>query len=149
MNYDYNNNIASLNCCSGQKSTLEQMMQRSKRSVGAPGVPKKKAKKTNCQRYPMYVDFKEIGFGNWIEAPSGYDAFYCDGVCRFPLAGHLNASNHALLQTRLNAINSALVPHTCCVPTKLSSQSLLYKDDDGRLVLKNFQEMTVDECGCR
>ncbi|XP_015373191.1 PREDICTED: protein decapentaplegic-like [Diuraphis noxia] len=132
-----------------QKSTLEQMIRRTKRSVGPSTGPKKKAKKTNCQRYSMYVNFKEIGFSNWIEAPSGYDAFYCDGVCKFPLAGHLNASNHALLQTRLNAINSALVPHTCCVPTKLSSQSLLYKDDNGKLVLKNFHEMTVDECGCR
>lgn len=129
----------------------EQMLRRNKRSVDPSAVPQGNAERKNkiCQRYPMYVDFKEIGFDSWIEAPGGYNAFYCEGVCKFPLASHLNASNHAVAQARLNAMNSALVPLACCVPTKLSAQSLLYKDDDGRLVLKNFQGMAVDECGCR
>ncbi|XP_022180489.1 protein decapentaplegic-like [Myzus persicae] len=134
-----------------QKSTPEQMTRRRKRSVDPLTVPHSNAERKVkiCQRYPMYVDFKEIGFDSWIEAPGGYNAFYCEGVCKFPLASHLNASNHAVAQARLNAINSALVPLACCVPTKLSTQSLLYKDDDGRLVMKTFQGMTVDECGCR
>ncbi|KAL5236686.1 hypothetical protein ACI65C_004096 [Semiaphis heraclei] len=134
-----------------QKSTLERMMRRIKRSVDAPTVPQKKAKKKReiCQRYPMYVNFTEIGFSDWIQAPGGYDAFYCKGECKFPLANHLNASNHAVMQTLMNSYNSSKAPRACCVPTKLSTQTLLYKDDDGKLVVKNYQEMTVDECGCR
>lgn len=140
-----------LNRFSGQKSTLERMMRRIKRSADAPAVPQKKAKKKReiCQRYPMYVNFTEIGFSDWIQAPGGYDAFYCKGECKFPLANHLNASNHAVMQTLMNSYNSSKAPRACCVPTKLSTQTLLYKDDDGKLVVKNYQEMTVDECGCR
>jgi len=143
--------ILTSNCCAGQKSTLDRMIQRSKRSVDPPAVPQKKTKRKKeiCQRYPMYVNFTEIGFSDWIQAPGGYDAFYCKGECKFPLANHLNATNHAVMQTLLNSFNSSKVPRVCCVPTKMSTQTLLYKDDDGKLVVKNYQEMTVDECGCR
>ncbi|XP_022170419.1 protein decapentaplegic-like [Myzus persicae] len=134
-----------------QKSTLERLIQRSKRSADPPAAPQKKTKKKReiCQRYPMYVNFTEIGFSDWIQAPGGYDAFYCKGECKFPLANHLNATNHAVMQTLINSFNSSKVPRVCCVPTKMSTQTLLYKDDDGKLVVKNYQEMTVDECGCR
>ncbi|XP_022167435.1 protein decapentaplegic-like [Myzus persicae] len=133
-----------------EKSTLEGMMQRSKRSADEPGGPQKKTKKKKiCQRYSMYVDFKDVGFSDWIQAPPGYDAYYCHGECTFPLANHINASNHAVMQTLMNSYNPTVVPRACCVPTKLSSQTLLYVDDDGKLVVKNYPEMTVDECGCR
>ncbi|CAI6356673.1 unnamed protein product [Macrosiphum euphorbiae] len=131
------------------KSSMEQMMRRSKRSANAPARQRKKTKSTLCKRHSMYVDFKEIGFSDWIEAPPGYEAFYCHGECTFPLADHMNGSNHALIQTYINAYNVARVPRACCVPTKLSMQTLLYKDDDGTLVMKNYPDMTVDECGCR
>jgi len=134
---------------SGPKSSMEQMMRRIKRSANAPARQRKKAKSTLCKRHSMYVDFKEIGFSDWIEAPPGYEAFYCHGECTFPLASHMNGSNHAVMQMWINAFNIAKIPRTCCVPTKLSTQTLLYKDDDGILVMKNYPDMTVDECGCR
>ncbi|XP_025192833.1 protein decapentaplegic-like [Melanaphis sacchari] len=132
-----------------EKSSLEQMMQRSKRSVAQLGGSQKKTKKKICQRYSMYVDFKEVGFSDWIKAPPGYEAFYCHGKCSFPLASHINASNHAVMQTLMHTFNPSLVPLTCCVPTKQSSQTLLYLDTDGKLVVKNYPDMSVDECGCR
>lgn len=144
-----NSNMTSLNVCAGEKSTLERMMRRSKRSAVQPGGPHKKTKKKICQRYSMYVDFKEVGFNDWIRAPPGFDAFYCHGKCAFPLASHINASNHAVMQTLMNSYNPTLVPLSCCVPTKQSSQTLLYVDSDGKLVVKNYPDMSVDECGCR
>lgn len=36
---------------------------------------------------------------DWIIAPEGYAAFYCDGECSFPLNAHMNATNHAIVQT--------------------------------------------------
>ncbi|XP_008187346.1 protein decapentaplegic-like [Acyrthosiphon pisum] len=132
-----------------EKSSMEQMMRRIKRSANAPTRQRKRAKSALCKRHSMYVDFKEIGFGDWIEAPPGYEAFYCHGECTFPLADHMNGSIHAVIQMWINAFNIARVPRVCCVPTKLSTQTLLYKDDDGILVMKNYPDMTVDECGCR
>jgi bone morphogenetic protein 4 len=139
-----------LNGFAGDKSTMERMLRRSKRSGDQVAGPQKKAKKKKiCQRYSMYVDFKEIGFSDWIQAPPGYDAFYCHGECTFPLANHINASNHAVMQTLINSYNPATVSRACCVPTKLSTLTLLYTDDDGKIVLKNYPDMTVEECGCR
>lgn len=36
---------------------------------------------------------------DWIIAPEGYAASYCDGECSFPLNAHMNATNHAIVQT--------------------------------------------------
>lgn len=38
-------------------------------------------------------------FQDWIIAPEGYAANYCDGECSFPLNAHMNATNHAIVQT--------------------------------------------------
>lgn len=139
-----------LNRPTGEKSTLEQISRRSKRSTSEVVRQEKIAKRKKiCQRYSMYVDFKDIGFSDWIQAPPGYDAFYCHGECRFPLPDHINASNHAVMQAIINSHNPATVSRPCCVPTKLSTQTLLYVDDDGKLVVKNYPDMTVEECGCR
>lgn len=39
---------------------------------------------------------------DWIIAPEGYAANYCDGECSFPLNAHMNATNHAIVQTLVN-----------------------------------------------
>lgn len=129
-----------------KQSTGEEMAQ--KRSRRANG--KKRLKKPSpCKRHPMFVNFSEVGWGTWIVAPPGYDAYYCNGECNFPLAEHLNTTNHAIVQTLVNSINPSKVPKACCVPTQLNAMSMLYVDDDRKVVLKNYREMTVVGCGCR
>ncbi|KOB77391.1 Uncharacterized protein OBRU01_04321 [Operophtera brumata] len=102
-----------------------------------------------CQRRSLYVDFAEVGWSDWIVAPHGYDAYYCQGDCPFPLADHLNGTNHAIVQTLVNSVNPAAVPKACCVPTQLTSISMLYLDEHNKVVLKNYQDMMVLGCGCR
>lgn len=109
--------------------------------------PKTKAS-TRCRRHRLFVDFKEVGWNDWIVAPSGYHAFYCSGECRFPLADHMNSSSHAVVQTMLNSVNSG-VPKACCVPTDLSPIAMLYLDQHDTVVLKTYQDMVVEGCGCR
>ncbi|XP_060712140.1 bone morphogenetic protein 4-like [Hemiscyllium ocellatum] len=104
--------------------------------------------RNRCRRRPLYVDFKRVGWTEWIIAPRGYNAFYCQGECRFPLADHMNSSSHAIVQTLVNSVNTD-IPKACCVPTELSPVAMLYLDDDERVVLKNYQEMAVEGCGCR
>ncbi|XP_070509231.1 protein decapentaplegic [Chironomus tepperi] len=122
------------------------------RSRRAPGGRKNHRRKNNhdiCQRRPLYVDFSDVGWNDWIVAPPGYEAFYCHGECNFPIADHLNTTNHAIVQTLVHSINHSLAPKACCVPTQLSSISMLYLDDQNKVVLKNYQDMTVVGCGCR
>ncbi|XP_045929843.1 bone morphogenetic protein 16 [Micropterus dolomieu] len=108
----------------------------------------KRLSRNRCRRHPLYVDFNDVGWHKWIIAPSGYDAFFCLGECRFPLADHMNSSSHAMVQTLVNSVNGA-VPRACCVPTSLSPIALLYLDPQDRVVLKNYQDMVVEGCGCR
>lgn len=109
----------------------------------------KKKPRGICQRHALWVDFEDVGWNDWIVAPRGYDAYYCKGECRIPMADHMNATNHAVVQTLVNSINSKLAPRACCVPTSLTSISLLYLDDQNKVVLKKYQEMAVTGCGCR
>lgn len=109
----------------------------------------KKRLKANCRRHNLYVDFSDVGWNDWIVAPPGYQAYYCHGECPFPLADHLNSTNHAIVQTLVNSVNPSLVPKACCVPTELSPISMLYLDELDKVVLKNYQDMVVEGCGCR
>uniref|UniRef100_A0A182QNM0 Protein decapentaplegic n=1 Tax=Anopheles farauti TaxID=69004 RepID=A0A182QNM0_9DIPT len=102
-----------------------------------------------CQRKPLYVDFSDVGWNDWIVAPPGYEAYFCQGDCKFPIADHLNTTNHAIVQTLVNSYNPTLAPKACCVPTQLSSISMLYLNEQNKVVLKNYQDMTVVGCGCR
>ena len=110
---------------------------------------KKRRRRRPCARHNLYVDFSEVGWHEWIVAPHGYDAFYCQGQCLFPLAEHMNATNHAIVQTLTNSVNPMLVPNPCCVPTELSSISMLYVDEHNLVVLKSYPKMAVEACGCR
>lgn len=115
---------------------------------GGRAAKLKRLSRNRCRRHPLYVDFNDVGWHKWIIAPSGYDAFFCLGECRFPLADHMNSSSHAMVQTLVNSVNRA-VPRACCVPTSLSPIALLYLDPQDRVVLKNYQDMVVEGCGCR
>nr|6OML_X Chain X, Bone morphogenetic protein 2 and Bone morphogenetic protein 6 [Homo sapiens]6OML_Y Chain Y, Bone morphogenetic protein 2 and Bone morphogenetic protein 6 [Homo sapiens] len=105
--------------------------------------------KSSCKRHPLYVDFSDVGWNDWIVAPPGYHAFYCDGECSFPLNAHMNATNHAIVQTLVHLMNPEYVPKPCCAPTELSAISMLYLDENEKVVLKNYQDMVVEGCGCR
>lgn len=132
-------------------SSLEEMLTRRKRASAMSQGRKHKRKdsRDNCRRHPLYVDFADVGWNDWIVAPPGYDAYYCQGDCPFPMADHLNSTNHAIVQTLVNSVNPSAVPKACCVPTALSSISMLYLDEENKVVLKNYQDMAVLGCGCR
>ncbi|GAB1607506.1 bone morphogenetic protein 2-like isoform X1 [Argonauta hians] len=104
---------------------------------------------TECRRHPMYVSFNEVGWTEWIVAPVGYQAFYCEGKCPFPISDYLNSTNHAIVQTLVNSVMPNKIPQVCCVPTELSAISMLYLDEQNKVVLKNYQGMVVKACGCR
>nr|WND63736.1 bone morphogenetic protein 3 [Sinonovacula constricta] len=103
-----------------------------------------------CGRRKLTVDFNEIGWGEWIISPKSFKAHYCAGSCPFPLTKKLRPSNHATIQSLVNAVGiNPEVPAPCCVPDRLSSLTLLYFDENGNVVLKNYPDMTVKRCACR
>ncbi|XP_067943541.1 bone morphogenetic protein 2-like [Watersipora subatra] len=126
----------------------DKTLSRTKRGSGKRKNRNGKPVKTECQRREMTVDFKEVGWEDWILAPRKYDAYYCHGACPFPLSDHLNATNHAIIQTLMSEVDREAVPQTCCVPTELSPISMLYLSGE-QVALKNYPDMTVEACGCR
>ncbi|XP_072888927.1 inhibin beta A chain-like [Hemitrygon akajei] len=105
-----------------------------------------------CCRKRFYVNFRDIGWSDWIIAPAGYYGNYCEGECPSHIAGtsgsslsfHSAVINHYRIRgySPFNNIKS------CCVPTKLRAMSMLYYDDGHNIVKKDIQNMIVEECGC-
>lgn len=58
------------------------------------------------------IGWKDLVFcpQDWIIAPEGYAAFYCDGECSFPLNAHMNATNHAIVQTLVSVMTTFPMP---------------------------------------
>lgn len=105
---------------------------------------------SECSRHDLYVDFKDIGLSTSIIAPKGYTAYHCTGQCNSPLSQDQQPTNHATVQSIVHKMGLAKgVEMPCCVPTKLLSTSILFYDDNENVVLKVYEDMIADRCGCR
>lgn len=47
---------------------------------------------------------------DWVLAPAGYSAYYCDGECFYPLGSCMNATNHALIQQVVSRLSCSCPP---------------------------------------
>ncbi|XP_068135173.1 growth/differentiation factor 7 [Hyperolius riggenbachi] len=134
----------------GQRSVIKR---RRKRTTLPTRTSHNKAQgkraKTRCSKKPLHVNFKELGWDDWIIAPLDYEAYHCEGVCDFPLRSHLEPTNHAIIQTLMNSMDPESTPPSCCVPSKLSPISILYIDSGNNVVYKQYEDMVVENCGCR
>ncbi|KAL4831777.1 hypothetical protein H8958_015875 [Nasalis larvatus] len=101
-----------------------------------------------CRRHELYVSFQDLGWLDWVIAPQGYSAYYCEGECSFPLGSCMNATNHAILQSLVHLMTPDAVPKACCAPTKLSATSVLYYDSSNNVILRKHRNMVVKACGC-
>ncbi|XP_030909146.2 inhibin beta C chain [Melopsittacus undulatus] len=103
-----------------------------------------------CCRQEFFVDFKEIGWEDWIIQPEGYHMNYCTGLCPLHMAGipGLAASFHTAVLNLIKANNADAAVDSCCVPTQRRPLSLLYYDRDSNIVKTDIPDMIVDACGC-
>jgi hypothetical protein len=106
-------------------------------------------RKPLCNRKKLYVDFTLLGWSEWIIAPRGYNAYYCQGVCKYPIPEHLKPTNHAIVQTTVHSSDRRRVPPACCVPHKLSGLGMLFLDRGDSVVYKKYENMIVESCGCK
>ncbi|KAM6220064.1 embryonic growth/differentiation factor 1 [Rhynchocyon petersi] len=106
-----------------------------------------------CHARRLYVSFREVGWHHWIIAPRGFMANYCQGPCELPVALGATGSpafNHAALRALMHSVApGALGGLPCCVPARLSPISVLFFDNSDNVVLRHYEDMVVDECGCR
>ncbi|XP_036108811.1 growth/differentiation factor 3 [Molossus molossus] len=112
-------------------------------AIPAPNAPCKNL----CHRHQLFINFRDLGWHKWIIAPKGFMANYCHGDCPFSLTTSLNSSNYAFMQAMMHVVDPA-IPQAVCIPTKLSPISMLYQDNDDNVILRHYEDMVVDECGC-
>lgn len=143
--------LRSVRATGGKKKNHSRNKSRSQQKTSqAPrsGDQNTSEQKQACKKHELYVSFRDLGWQDWIIAPEGYAAFYCDGECSFPLNAHMNATNHAIVQTLVHLMFPDNVPKPCCAPTKLNAISVLYFDDSSNVILKKYRNMVVRSCGC-
>ncbi|KAJ3611469.1 hypothetical protein NHX12_021484 [Muraenolepis orangiensis] len=105
-----------------------------------------------CCKRQFYVNFKDIGWNDWIIAPPGYHANYCEGECPSHVASitgsslsfHSTVINHY----RMRGYSPFQSMRSCCVPTRLRPMSMLYYNEEQKIVKKDIHNMIVEECGC-
>ena len=56
---------------------LVVIFRKTKSSRRKGGNRRKKQEKPLCAKNPLYVDFRELEWQEWIVAPAGYDAWKC------------------------------------------------------------------------
>ncbi|XP_075810584.1 inhibin beta C chain [Microtus pennsylvanicus] len=105
-----------------------------------------------CCRQEFFVDFREIGWHDWIIQPEGYAMNFCTGQCPLHVAGMpgISASFHTAVLNllKVNAAAGSTGGGSCCVPTVRRPLSLLYYDRDSNIVKTDIPDMVVEACGC-
>ncbi|XP_049888539.1 inhibin beta A chain-like [Epinephelus moara] len=105
-----------------------------------------------CCKRQFYVNFKDIGWNDWIIAPSGYHANYCEGDCPNHMASFSGSSlsfhSTVINHYRMRGYSPFQNIKSCCVPTRLRAMSMLYYNEEQKIIKKDIQNMIVEECGC-
>jgi hypothetical protein len=121
-----------------------------------------------CRKRNFNVNFYDIGWGKWIIYPKVYNAHRCIGDCSLPSMSKyigrrrrtskksaynddLKVTNHAqimsILEFRHPEQNDQQMSK--CVSTRLKPLTVIFLDERGRIKTKQYEDMVVEECGCR
>ncbi|XP_063422358.1 inhibin beta B chain-like [Mytilus trossulus] len=79
------------------------------------------ANNSACCMDNLLVDFKTIGWSDWIIAPKSFETGVCEGTC---------TTNHT------------------CSETKSTHLRIVYYDNNGNIIFTSLPNMIVTECGC-
>ncbi|CAM4658591.1 unnamed protein product [Lepidochelys olivacea] len=103
-----------------------------------------------CCRKDYYVDFRDIGWNDWIIKPEGYQINYCMGQCPTHVASSpgMASSSHTAVLNLIRAHNLQPGGQSCCVPTHRRPLSILYFDRNSNILKTDIPDMIVEACGC-
>ena len=103
---------------------------------------------SRCCKRNLYVSFVDLGWSDWILAPTGYQANYCTGRCtRNPLPFDL-MNKHSTVISEFVRSNRNTEIQFCCAPKKYAPVSIIYIDISGNIIQTQLPDMSVEECAC-
>ncbi|CAH0561070.1 unnamed protein product [Brassicogethes aeneus] len=97
--------------------------------------------KNQCQRKSWYIDFERLNWDKFIIYPEGYTAFDCFGKCY--------ATDEEVNNNHIKLLNYFKQRTSYCVPTSYLPLPIMFFDENGNVVLKNYEDMVATQCGCR
>ncbi|XP_073445055.1 nodal homolog 2-A-like [Dendrobates tinctorius] len=101
-----------------------------------------------CRRVDMMLNFVNFGWGDQVIYPQKINAYRCEGACPIPLSEIFKPTNNAYIKSLVKLYNSDGVDdYPSCVPVKMKPLSMLM-NEGGRVVMKNHEDMIVEDCGC-
>lgn len=103
-----------------------------------------------CCKESLYIDFKSIGWDDWIVRPSGYHANFCRGSCNEVASIIKSKSQHSTVLNKLlvNSRSDKLELVPCCTPTKYRDLPIIMLDKDGVATASILPNMIAEDCGC-
>lgn len=99
-----------------------------------------------CSRQIWYVNFHDLGWDKFILEPKGYMAYKCKGSCNSPMCADF--SNYGKIMSLYKRKNDELVGPDC-VPITFKPLLMMYVDNRNNLIIRYYEDMIVDKCGCR
>ena len=103
--------------------TVPAVLSRSGRSADACAET---TNQTDCCTSQLYVDFREIGWDNWIIFPAGFTTSVCHGGC-----------------------HKAMTSSATCSVTSAEPLSVVYYRRQNVIVRTNIPDLIHTGCGCR
>lgn len=102
-----------------------------------------------CKLHKVYVDFRDIGWDEWIVAPPGYDAGDCVGTCRFPMSDNMNGTNLAIIKELYQGVDNNSFSKSHCTAIQYEPLKLLFYSNENTVVYRSYKDMSATACGCR
>ncbi|CAC5414513.1 BMP4 [Mytilus coruscus] len=106
-----------------------------------------------CGLKSWIVEFKVLGWNNWLWAPKSYEANICYGICPTPFGNdYYNASQHAIIKNYFHiatGFNHTSIPRACCTPIEYDRITIIYLSKDRVMVVKSLPMVRATKCGCR
>lgn len=102
-------------------------------------------KETKCCKRPFALRFVEIGWDDWILAPTEITSNFCQGTCDHKKPANVHET---FLKKIINKGGKHVTKESCCVAKKYRSVPMLYQEENGLLYKKVILDTAVTECGC-